>query len=176
MTTRLIRRLSSGMLKLLESVLAVLFAALIVDVLLGVVTRYCLGSQVEWTEELACYLLIWMGLVGAAAAFAKKSHLGLDVLVSFFPDSSRRRTEIVSCLVCLAFTLIVFLYGGSLLTLHAFRINRISPSLQLPDGFIFLSLPVSGVFMLVFQLELLLKAIRGDDISDHPESEDAEKV
>lgn len=152
-------RFSARMQTLLDGILAFLFAVLVLDVLLGIVSRYGFGSQVEWTEELACYLLIWLGLTGAAAAFAKKSHLGLDVVVSCFPAVARRKTEIVSCLVCLAFTAIVFLYGGGHLVIRAFAIYRVSPALQLPDGFVFLALPVAGVFMTIFQLELLWNAV-----------------
>jgi len=152
--------------------IAFLLALLVCDVLLGVVSRYVFGAQVEWTEELACYLLIWIGITGAAAAFAKKKHLGLDALVTIFPEPSRRKAAIISDTVCLLFTSIVFLYGGIVLTMQAFQIGRISPALQLPDGFVFLALPVAGVFMAVFQVESLLQSLFGNpepaDSPEHP--------
>jgi len=150
------------MLWLLECFLAFLLAVLVCDVLLGVVSRYGFGAQVKWTEELARYLLVWIGIVGAAAAFARKKHLGLDILVMFFPESSRRKTAVIAHSVCLFFTLVVFLYGGTILTIQAFEINHILPALQMPYGFVFLALPVAGVFMLVFQTESLLRALYGD--------------
>jgi TRAP-type C4-dicarboxylate transport system permease small subunit len=120
------------------------------------------GAQVEWTEELARYLLVWVGIVGAAAAFARKKHLGLDILVLFFPESSRRKTAIIADIVCLFFTFTVFLYGGTLLTIQAFEIYHILPALRIPYGFVFLALPVAGVFMAVFQFESLLRALYGN--------------
>ena len=154
----------------LDGFIAFLLALLVCNVLLGVVSRYVFGAQVEWTEELACYLLIWIGITGAAAAFAKKKHLGLDALVTIFPDSSRRKAAIISDTVCLLFTSIVFLYGGVVLTMQAFHIGRISPALQLPDGFVFLALPVAGLFMAVFQIESLFQSGFGNSNSmDAPE-------
>ena len=150
------------MLWLLEGFLAFLLAILVCDVLLGVVSRYVFGAQVEWTEELARYLLVWIGITGAAAAFARKKHLGLDVLVLFFPGSSRRKTTVISDIVCLFFTFVVFLYGGTILTIQAFAVNHILPALQIPYGFVFLALPVASVFMMVFQMESLLRAVYGD--------------
>lgn len=158
---RTLSRTSRPMRRLLDVFLAGLLGVMILDVLLGVGSRYLYGAQVEWTEELACYLLIWVGLVGAAAAFAKKTHLGLDVLVSHFAEPARRKARLISCGVCLFFTLLVFVIGGLALTIQAFQINRISPALRLPDGFLYLALPVSGVFMLVFQLEELLDTLLG---------------
>ena len=151
----------------LDGIIAFLLAVLVCDVLLGVVSRYAFGAQVEWTEELACYLLIWIGITGAAAAFAKKKHLGLDALVTVFPESSRRKAAIISDTVCLLFTAIVFLYGGIMLTIQAFHIGRISPALQLPDGFVFLALPVAGTFMAVFQIESLLQSFYGNPDSQN---------
>jgi len=146
----------------LEGFLAFLLAILVCDVLLGVVSRYVFGAQIKWTEELARYLLVWIGIVGAAAAFARKKHLGLDVLVMFFPESSRRKTTIIADIVCLLFTFAVFLYGGTILTFQAFEINHILPALQIPYGFVFLVLPVAGFFMTMFQIESLLSALYGD--------------
>ena len=166
-----ITRVSRQMQWCLDGIIAFLLAVLVCDVLLGVVSRYVFGAQVEWTEEFACYLLIWIGITGAAAAFAKKKHLGLDALVTIFPESARRKAAIISDTVCLLFTFIVFLYGGIMLTIQAFHIGRISPALQLPDGFIFLALPVAGAFMAVFQIESLLQSFYSNSApSDSPES------
>jgi TRAP-type C4-dicarboxylate transport system permease small subunit len=171
MMQRLLVWFSRRMQRLLETILVVLFAVLVFDVLLGVISRRGLGAQVEWTEELARYLLIWIGIAGAAMAFARNQHLGLDVLVMFFPVSSRRKAAIVSDAVCLFFTSAVFLYGGTMLTVRAFEIGRISPALQLPDGYIFLVLPVAGTFMAIFQFEALFQTLYGNpnstDVPEH---------
>ena len=159
---RTITWISRRMLGLLEGVIALLLAVLICDVLLGVVSRYMFGAQVEWTEELARYLLVWVGIIGSAAAFARKQHLGLDILVMLFPESSRRKSTIIAESVCLFFTFTIFLYGGTILTWQMFEIGHILPALRIPYGYVFLALPVAGIFMAVFQMESLLRAVYGD--------------
>ena len=47
-----------ALVRVLEWLTIVLFAALVLDVLWGVVSRYVLGTQSRWTEELAIYLLV----------------------------------------------------------------------------------------------------------------------
>jgi TRAP-type C4-dicarboxylate transport system permease small subunit len=54
----------------------VLFAVLVADVLWGVFSRYVLGAQGRWTEELAIYLLVWVSLFGGALTFREQGHLG----------------------------------------------------------------------------------------------------
>jgi len=63
----------------LNTVLIIAVGLLVLDVVWGVFTRYTLGEQAAWTEELAKFLLTWVTLLGGAAAFATKGHLGVAV-------------------------------------------------------------------------------------------------
>ncbi|NIX00358.1 MAG: TRAP transporter small permease subunit, partial [Phycisphaerae bacterium] len=51
---------------------------LVIDVTWQVITRFVLKNPSSWTEELATYLLIWVGLLGAAVALHRGAHLGID--------------------------------------------------------------------------------------------------
>lgn len=57
----------------LELSLIFLMAFLVVDVLWQVLSRYILVSPSSVTDELAGYLLIWVGLLGAAYVSGKMS-------------------------------------------------------------------------------------------------------
>ncbi|MDH3247194.1 MAG: TRAP transporter small permease subunit, partial [Saprospiraceae bacterium] len=61
--------------KVLEHILVALMAINTLDVLWGVFTRYVMGAQASWSEELARFLLIWIGILGAAWASGKNMHL-----------------------------------------------------------------------------------------------------
>ena len=61
-------------------------------VLAGVVflqffTRYVLNDSVAWTEEIARYLLIWLTFVGATISFRRGTHISVEVLQHFLPNS-----------------------------------------------------------------------------------------
>ena len=58
----------------LELSLIFLMAFLVVDVLWQVLSRYILVSPSSVTDELAGYLLIWVGLLGAAYVSGKNEH------------------------------------------------------------------------------------------------------
>ena len=61
--------------KFLDGALAVMVGMLVLDVLLGVASRYLWGAQVKWTEELATLLLVYVSIFGIAAAFDRCAHL-----------------------------------------------------------------------------------------------------
>ena len=80
------RSLHNIMVKVLSFLLEASMALLVLDVLLGVVSRYVVGKQVSWTEELACLLLVWSSFFGIALAFNSRSHLGIDLIVKGVRD------------------------------------------------------------------------------------------
>ena len=84
----LLQKWKNQLIDVLNLVLIVAVALLLLDVVLGVFTRYVMGEQAKWTEELARFLLIWVSLLGSAVAFGSKAHLGVDFFVSKFQDMS----------------------------------------------------------------------------------------
>ena len=67
--------------KILEKFVVALMAILVVDVLWQVISRYVLSSPSSFTDELAGFLLIWVGLFGSAYVAGKNEHLAIDLLV-----------------------------------------------------------------------------------------------
>ena len=80
------KRLTSA----LDVVLIIAVALLVIDVVWGVFTRYVMGEQAKWSEELARFLLVWVSLLGGAVAFGTKGHLGVDFFVSKFDPQARK--------------------------------------------------------------------------------------
>ena len=65
----------------LELLLIGLMALLVVDVLWQVLSRYVLASPSSFTDEVAGFLLIWVGLMGAAYVSGREEHLAIDLLL-----------------------------------------------------------------------------------------------
>jgi TRAP-type C4-dicarboxylate transport system permease small subunit len=151
-------RLWHGTSRALEVVTTVLFAALVLDVLWGVVSRYWPGIRPsDWTEELGIYLLVWVSLLGSALTYRDRGHLGVDVLVSKFDPAAQRLSAILAELCVLAFAVIALCYGGYRLVSDTLASNQLTPVLQWKTGYFYLSVPISGLFFVGFAIEHLLK-------------------
>ena len=147
------RKLHAVMVKVLSFLLEASMALLVLDVLLGVVSRYIVGRQVSWTEELACLLLVWSSFFGIALAFDSRAHLGIDLIVNMMADAPRKTAATLAHLVTIAFTVTAFLYGGCFLLHKAMFVTRnVMPALQIPDAVMYLPIPVSGLFILYFEI------------------------
>ena len=152
------------MVKSLSFLLEVSMGLLVLDVLLGVVSRYVVGKQVSWTEELACLLLVWSSFFGIALAFNSRAHLGIDLIVNMMGNAPKKTASTIAHLVTLAFTVVAFLYGGCFL-LHkaAFVTPNVMPALQIPDAVMYLPIPVCGLFILYFEICNFAADLRGAD-------------
>lgn len=136
----------------LEKALIVLMAFLVIDVLWQVFSRYLLSSPSSFTDEMAGFLLIWVGLLGAAYVSSRNEHLAIDLLLQ---NSSPKRKlflqRIISLLEAL-FALTVLIIGGTWLTYTRFLLEVRSAALNLPLGYVYLVLPISGILILFFSL------------------------
>ncbi len=142
--------------KVLEVVLAALLALMTLDVLWGVFTRYVMGSQASWSEELARFLLIWIGILGAAYASGKKMHLAIDLYPMSLTSEKRKRLNLFIYLLIIAFVLVAFVIGGSRLVYVTSTLGQTSAALQVPLAFVYSIVPISGLFIIYFKIHDLL--------------------
>jgi TRAP-type C4-dicarboxylate transport system permease small subunit len=125
-------------------------------VLWGVITRYAIGNQAGWTEELARYLLIWISLLGAAYAVAKRSHIAISLLPDSLEGDKQRRLNRLIDLFILIFAVAVLIVGGIYYVWLTFSLGQQAPSLGIPVGFVYLAVPLSGFFISYLQIKDLI--------------------
>ncbi|MFO7726043.1 MAG: TRAP transporter small permease [Oceanipulchritudo sp.] len=156
-----------GCVRGLEIVVGSILALLLFDVLLGVFTRFIIGEQTRWTEEVAIYLLIWVSLLGAAVAYADNAHLGVDYFVEkLHPDVRALSQRIVHVIVGL-FSLFALVIGGTKLVVQTLEGGQVSAALGIPVGIVYAAVPISGLFFILFAFEAAI-APRGEEEGKAP--------
>ena len=165
------RALRRAVVKPLEWLMIVGMTVLVIDVLWGVFSRYALGSQGAFTEELAIYLLIWISLLGGALVFGEKGHLGVDYFVKKMDPAAQTIAAVVVELVALVFSVYALLIGGWSLASSALASGDTSPAMGWPLGYVYAAVPLSGVFFTFFAIEHLLEIFSGTYFTDEHEEE-----
>jgi len=130
--------------------LVVLMGAAVMNVLWQVVTRWGLKDPSSYTEELARYLLIWIGLLGAAYGVGQKLHLAIDILPTSLSGRKQRVLNIVIQLAVAAFSFAVMVVGGMRLVWLTLRFDQFSAALGIPLGYVYSALPLSGVLIVFY--------------------------
>lgn len=144
---------------LLGSLVTIFMSVLVLNVLWQVASRFLIGKPSSFTDELAGFLLIWVGLLGAAYATGQKQHLAIDLIAKKLSDKNKQRQQILINLLIIAFTLVVLIIGGSNLVYITFYLNQISSALQIPIGFVYIVIPISGVFIIYYSVSDILSAL-----------------
>ena len=139
--------------RVVRFLLVVLMSAIVIDVLLQVFSRYLFNAPLSFTDELASFLLIWLGLLGAAYATGENQHLAIDLLAMRVSPASQRRLEVIVAGLVVVFALAVLIMGGSWLVYTGFLFGQLSASLQLSLGYVYLILPIAGVLITYYSID-----------------------
>ncbi|PCE64755.1 TRAP transporter small permease [Sediminicola luteus] len=147
--------------KTLDSVLAkvliVIMGVMVLNVLWQVFTRFVLGTPSSFTDELARYLMIWVGILGAAYVSGKNMHVAIDVLPQKLGGKAQKRMHITVQLLVMAFALLVMVIGGGRLVYITYILGQQSPALQLPLAYVYAVIPLSGILIVYYKMSDLLK-------------------
>ncbi len=144
----------------LETALILIMAVSVLNVLWQVFTRFILRNPSSFTEELARYLLIWVGLLGASYASGKKMHLAITVVLEGLKGKSRLGAELIIQACVFAFSLLVMVVGGFRLAAMTFTLNQISAALRIPLGYVYLVIPLSGLLIMFYAAAAVLETLQ----------------
>ena len=134
----------------LITVLVACMTGLVMTVLWQVASRFLLDDPSSYTEEIARFLLLWIGLLGGCYAYRNHSHLGLDIVTSNMNEKGRRLTAAGVTAVVAAFSLLVLCYGGGNLVWLTLDLRQTSAAMGIPMGYVYSILPLSGVLLLYY--------------------------
>ncbi|MBU2886711.1 TRAP transporter small permease [Gilvimarinus agarilyticus] len=137
----------------LEVFTSILMVGLVLDVTWQVMTRFFTSDPSSFTEELARFFLIWIAFLGAAHAFRKGAHLGLDYFVEKFSDKVKGKIINLVLLFVVVFSVCILIIGGSLLSYLAWDLEQTSASLGVSISFVYLAIPISGLLFVLFTVE-----------------------
>lgn len=146
--------------KILSWIVIVLMAIITINVLWQVFSRFVLQNPSSFTEELARYMLIWIGILGAAYVSGQKLHLAIDLLSTKLKGKSNAMLEIFIQLCILAFSFFVMVIGGLRLVYITLQLNQISAALQIPLGYVYLIVPLSGVLMMFYSVYFIIEELK----------------
>ncbi|MEL0635866.1 TRAP transporter small permease [Marinomonas sp. TI.3.20] len=142
--------------RILAAVCIALMIALVSCVVWQVFSRYVLGAPSTSTDEMARFLFIWVGLLGAAFTLGKKKHLAMDFMLIVLEGRKKALLQIVITLIGLFFSIVIMVFGGGSLVLKTLSVGQISPVLGLQMGWVYAAIPISGSFMILYLLRDLI--------------------
>ncbi|MCM4158186.1 TRAP transporter small permease [Gramella sp. AN32] len=142
--------------KMLGSFLVFLLGVMVLAVLWQVFSRYVMQSPSSITEELARYLLIWIGILGAAYAAGQQDHLAINLLEEKLNKQNRKRLKIGIDLLIIFFCVTVLVIGGGNLVYVNYDLGQTSAALEIPLYIVYTVVPLSGLLVIVYKINEIL--------------------
>ncbi|MGB5666993.1 MAG: TRAP transporter small permease [Maribacter sp.] len=144
--------------KILANFLVFIMAVMVLNVLWQVASRFIFGSPSSFTDELARYLMIWVGILGAAYVSGRNMHVAIDVLPSRLSGKTQKQLKLIVRILIILFCLGAMVIGGSRLVYITHVLDQNSPALQVPLSVVYLVLPISGLLIMYYKISDILKA------------------
>ena len=142
--------------RLLGSFLVMAMGFIVLAVLWQVFSRYILQNPSSLTEEIARFLLIWLGILGAAYASGQRAHLAIDILPPKLNPTNRVRLRIGINLLIILFSLAVLVIGGGNLVYVNHILGQSSAALHLPLSYVYAVVPLSGVIVIFYKVNEII--------------------
>lgn len=131
---------------LVEFPAALLVAAEVVVLLMGVIWRYVLHTPLVWSDELASILFLWLAMLGSIVALRRGEHMRMTAIVGKLPRHLRAFLDLIAIAAALAFLLFVVRPA------YEFAEDEIfvtTPSLEIANSWRAAALPIGIALMIL---------------------------
>ncbi len=142
-------RIERGLLAVNRWLLIGLLAAMSVIIFTNVALRYLTHESIEWAEEVARHLMIWLTFVGAGPVLRYGGHIAIDNLQDALP---RRAAVALRALVALLLAgFFVFMVWWGVLYMQRAQFQTTAAT-QISFAWVYAAMPVGGVLLLAHWL------------------------
>ena len=127
-------------------VLILLLAAMSVIIFTNVVMRYLTSDSLEWAEEVARYLMIWLTFLGAGPVLRYGGHIAVENLQDALPRAGAIALRAVVAALLFAFFGFMVWYGWLYMERTMFQLTAVT---QVPFAYIYSAMMIGGVLLIV---------------------------
>lgn len=125
-------------------------------VLIQIFGRYVLNDSPTWTEIFALVVVLYVTCLAAAVGVRDSRHIGMESLLTFMPEETRRWVEIVVFLGMIVFGLAMS-WGGTILACEVW--DYLNPGLPISQGWSYVPLGGGGLLIAYFAIEQIIARI-----------------
>lgn len=134
----------------------VFIGAIVAVIFYAVVMRYIFHRPPAWSEELSRFIFIWMIMFSAVLVTREESHIQITFVLDLLPKTLRFFLSNFVRLLMIGFCWVMIQEG---LEIYPIVAEASSPSFGISMGWLYLSIPVSGILMGIYILEAMIKSI-----------------
>lgn len=122
----------------------------------NVVLRVLFKAGIVWSNEFACYAIIWIVMGGLGAGARAGVHMRITALIDLTHNKKFHNiVNFIVHIITMLFGLFLMVYGfklcGSMIVNH-----QTSPAMEIPLWWVYLSIPVGGTLLMIREAQALV--------------------
>ncbi len=138
-------KLESGLLAANRWALIGLLAAMSVIIFTNVALRYLTNQSIEWAEEVARHMMIWLTFVGAGPVLRYGGHIAIDNLQDAVPQRAAQALRWLVVVLLFVFFVFMVVWGAMYVDRAQYQTTAAT---QISFGWIYAAMPVGGLLLL----------------------------
>ena len=147
--------------RLLDIGIVAVILGLVIILFINVFLRYVVSRPFYWSEEISLFGIIFFTFVGGAALVRKKKNITISILI----DSLNNKVATIIRIVIEILTLFVigFVFWQTLLLIPRMT-PTVTPTMRITEGLYPIIAGAGYLFMLLFQVNNIIRTILGNNI------------
>ncbi|PUE30608.1 TRAP transporter small permease [Limnohabitans sp. Jir72] len=134
--------------------LILILAAMSVIIFTNVVLRYTTNQSIEWAEEVARHMMIWLTFIGCGPVLRYGGHIAIDNLQDSMPTKAAQMLRVLIAVLVTAFCIFSIWFGIQYMDRTQYQIT---PATQISIAWIYLALPL-GMGMTLIHWLLIVRS------------------
>lgn len=129
--------------------LILLLGSMSVIIFANVALRYLTNESIEWAEEVARHMMIWLTFLGAGPVLRYGGHIAVDNLQDALPRRAAIALRAVIWLMLLGFFCFMIWYGLLYMERTQFQTTAAT---QISFAYIYAAMPIGGLLLIIHWL------------------------
>lgn len=138
-------RFESALVRLNRDVLALLLAAMALIIFANVVLRYATSQSIEWAEEVARYLMVWLTFLGAGPVLRYGGHIAVENLQDSLPERAAVALRVLIAALLFGFFGFMVWVGIGYVERAQYQLT---PTTQISMAWVYAAMPVGGLLLI----------------------------
>lgn len=138
-------KLEQGLLAANRWALIALLGAMSVIIFANVALRYLTDQSIEWAEEVARHLMIWLTFLGAGPVLRYGGHIAVDNLQDALPRRAAAALRWLIVVLLGGFFVFMVVWGGLYMQRAQYQTTAAT---QISFAWIYAAMPVGGLLLL----------------------------
>lgn len=135
--------------QLIEALSVLGGAVFVASLIIGVFFRYVLHDALTWTDEVAMFCFTWVVLLGSALLIRESGHVRVELIENYLRPSLVKGLRIFIQILILVTGFYMVWTGWDFVQL---TVGQTAPATRYPIWWRNLSLPVSGILIIIFSI------------------------